>query len=125
MTARCFTFRDQGPFREGDKLRVTVEGVLRPGGNPHNPWFALDVDSARREGALIRADGAGVVSVEKLEAPLAVGDDIWPKNRTGVATRRVLATFEREGELWVVFNPFHDDGPPLCRPAANYERAPL
>ena len=103
----------------GDRVRITFEGAY-VGGN----IVLLDDARGQKTEFLDSEVKAATFKVEKIEAPLAVGDDIWPKNRTGVATRRVLATFELGGEPWVVFNPFFGGGTPVSQLARDFERAP-
>lgn len=104
----------------GGRVRITAEGVYV--GN-----LGVIFDGAEWvETAFVAGEvAAETFKVERIDTPLAVGDDIWPKhNRAGVATRRVLAAFERDGQSWIVFNSFVD-GLPTAQGACYYERAPI
>ena len=60
-------------FRDGNKVRVVIEGYVRAVG-VGSVWLAIDADKSARTGSLVPLFGEGVVSVEVIREPLALGD---------------------------------------------------
>lgn len=77
---RFLTAQGNVDFRDGDKLRVVVEGYARSADRSvASPWLAIDADIRQKGGTLIPLSGEGVVSVEVIQEPLALGDmvQVW------------------------------------------------
>lgn len=84
-------------FTEGDVLEVTVKGRARF--TEDSPWLALDAgETGSAQGSMVPLSGEGVTSVNRIEPPLAVGDQVRsasPSHCRGVI-RAVV-----DGQAWV------------------------